>query len=149
MANTGLSIVAIGGAEAQIEADRTISKITRRLVPFLVTCFFAAYLDRVNIGFAALTMNKELGFSPQTFGWGAGVFFIGYCLFEAPANFILHRVGARRRIGNYPPPILRRRFRAFQAKVLMMVWKGFAPLSLAVSIVVRASASACAAHMAR
>jgi len=50
----------------------------------------------VNIGFAALTMDKELGFSPQTFGWGAGVFFIGYCLFEAPSNFILHRVGARR-----------------------------------------------------
>ena len=50
----------------------------------------------MNIGFAALTMDKELGFSPQTFGWGAGVFFIGYCLFEAPSNFMLHRVGARR-----------------------------------------------------
>jgi MFS transporter, ACS family, tartrate transporter len=96
MANTDLSVVVTAAAQIEIDADRTIAKVTRRLVPFLVICFFAAYLDRVNIGFAALTMDKELGFSPQTFGWGAGVFFIGYCLFEAPSNFILHRVGARR-----------------------------------------------------
>jgi ACS family tartrate transporter-like MFS transporter len=95
MANSDLSIVAIT-AHTDIDADRTIAKVTRRLIPFLIACFFAAYLDRVNVGFAALTMNKELGFSPQTFGWGAGVFFIGYCLFEAPSNYILHRVGARR-----------------------------------------------------
>jgi len=88
--------VVTAAAQIEIDADRTIAKVTRRLVPFLIICFFAAYLDRVNIGFAALTMDKELGFSPQTFGWGAGVFFIGYCLFEAPSNFILHRVGARR-----------------------------------------------------
>jgi ACS family tartrate transporter-like MFS transporter len=96
MANTDLSVVVTTAAQIEIDADRTIAKVTRRLVPFLIVCFFAAYLDRVNIGFAALTMDKELGFSPQTFGWGAGVFFIGYCLFEAPSNFILHRVGARR-----------------------------------------------------
>ena len=96
MANTDLSVVVTAAAQIEIDADRTIAKVTRRLVPFLIICFFAAYLDRVNIGFAALTMDKELGFSPQTFGWGAGVFFIGYCLFEAPSNFILHRVGARR-----------------------------------------------------
>ena len=95
MANTDLSVVVTAAAQIEIDADRTIAKVTRRLVPFLIVCFFAAYLDRVNIGFAALTMDKELGFSPQTFGWGAGVFFIGYCLFEAPSNFILHRVGAR------------------------------------------------------
>jgi ACS family tartrate transporter-like MFS transporter len=95
MANSYLSIVAIT-AKTDIDADRTIAKVTRRLIPFLIACFFVAYLDRVNIGFAALTMNKELGLSPQTFGWGAGVFFIGYCLFEAPSNYILHRVGARR-----------------------------------------------------
>src|SRR5512137_1013021 len=57
--------------------------------------FFIAYLDRVNIGFAALTMNRELCFSPQFFGWAAGVFFIGYCLFEAPSNYVMHRIGAR------------------------------------------------------
>ena len=96
MANTDLSVVVTAAAQIEIDADRTIAKVTRRLVPFLIVCFFAAYLDRVNIGFAALTMDKELGFSPQTFGWGAGVFFLGYCLFEAPSNFILHRVGARR-----------------------------------------------------
>ena len=96
MANTDLSVVVSAAAQIKIDADHTIAKVTRRLVPFLIVCFFAAYLDRVNIGFAALTMDKELGFSPQTFGWGAGVFFIGYCLFEAPSNFILHRVGARR-----------------------------------------------------
>ena len=96
MANTDLSVVVTAAAQIEIDTDRTIAKVTRRLVPFLIICFFAAYLDRVNIGFAALTMDKELGFSPQTFGWGAGVFFIGYCLFEAPSNFILHRVGARR-----------------------------------------------------
>lgn len=78
-----------------IDADRVISKVARRLIPFLVAGFFAAYLDRVNIGFAALTMNKELGFSAEFFGWSAGVFFIGYCLLEAPSNVILHHVGAR------------------------------------------------------
>jgi ACS family tartrate transporter-like MFS transporter len=78
-----------------VDADRVFSKITRRLIPVLVAGFVAAYLDRVNIGFAALTMNKELGFSAEFFGWGAGVFFIGYCLFEAPSNYVLHRVGAR------------------------------------------------------
>jgi ACS family tartrate transporter-like MFS transporter len=78
-----------------IDADRLFSKITRRSIPLLVAGFVAAYLDRVNIGFAALTMNKELGFSAEFYGWGAGVFFIGYCLFEAPSNYVLHRVGAR------------------------------------------------------
>ncbi|MGD9658294.1 MAG: MFS transporter, partial [Methylocystis sp.] len=79
----------------KIDADRVVAKAARRLVPFLVTAFIVAYLDRVNIGFAALTMNGELGFTPEFFGWGAGIFFVGYCLFEAPSNYIMHRVGAR------------------------------------------------------
>jgi len=58
--------------------------------------YFIAYLDRVNIGFAALSMNEDIGLSAAAFGFGAGVFFIGYCLFEVPSNLILHRVGARR-----------------------------------------------------
>jgi ACS family tartrate transporter-like MFS transporter len=58
--------------EAQV-----LAKINRRLVPFLILCYFVAYLDRVNVGFAALTMNKDLGFSATMFGWGAGIFFIG------------------------------------------------------------------------
>ena len=78
-----------------VDPDRVVAKAVRRLIPFLVTGFIVAYLDRVNIGFAALTMNSELGFTPEFFGWGAGVFFIGYCLFEAPSNYIMHRVGAR------------------------------------------------------
>lgn len=80
---------------APVDADRVVAKAARRLIPFLVTGFIVAYLDRVNIGFAALTMNGELGFTPEFFGWGAGVFFIGYCLFEAPSNYVMHRVGAR------------------------------------------------------
>ncbi|MFO1126518.1 MAG: MFS transporter [Methylocystis sp.] len=78
-----------------VDADRVVAKAARRLIPFLVTGFIVAYLDRVNIGFAALTMNGELGFTPEFFGWGAGIFFVGYCLFEAPSNYIMHRVGAR------------------------------------------------------
>lgn len=77
------------------ETERVVGKVSRRLIPFLVAGFFIAYLDRVNIGFAALTMNKELGFTPEFYGWAAGVFFIGYCLFEAPSNYALHRFGAR------------------------------------------------------
>jgi len=55
-----------------------------------------AFLDRVNVGFAALQMNKDLGFSATVYGWGAGIFFLGYFLFEVPSNIALERVGARR-----------------------------------------------------
>ena len=74
---------------------RTLRKITWRIVPFVMLLYFIAYIDRVNIGFAALTMNKELGFSFGVFGFGAGVFFLGYFLFEVPSNVILEKVGAR------------------------------------------------------
>jgi MFS family permease len=57
--------------------------------------YFISYIDRVNIGFAALTMNKDLGFTSSVFGFGAGIFFIGYFLFEVPSNIILEKVGAR------------------------------------------------------
>jgi MFS transporter, ACS family, tartrate transporter len=76
-------------------ADRAIAKAARRLIPFLAVCYFAAYLDRVNLGFAALTMNRDLGFSPTVYGWGAGIFFLGYALFEVPSNIVMHRFGAR------------------------------------------------------
>ncbi|UTD25931.1 MFS transporter [Bradyrhizobium sp. WD16] len=79
------------------EVERaTISAISRRIIPFLVLAYFLAYLDRVNLGFAALTMNAELKFSPIVFSWGAGIFFIGYFIFEVPSNIILHKVGASR-----------------------------------------------------
>ena len=71
-------------------------KIAWRLVPFLVILYMVAFLDRVNISFAALTMNRDLGISPSLYGFAAGVFFLSYCLFEVPANLVLARLGARR-----------------------------------------------------
>ena len=79
---------------AQFEL-RVIRKVTWRLLPFLVLLYFVAFLDRINVGFAALTMNKDLGFTSQIFGFGAGVFFLGYFVFEVPSTVILHKVGAR------------------------------------------------------
>jgi MFS family permease len=77
-------------------ARRASRKAAWRLIPFLILCFLVAYLDRVNIGFAALTMNKELGLTAEMFGFGAGIFFFGYFIFEVPSNLILEVVGARR-----------------------------------------------------
>jgi ACS family tartrate transporter-like MFS transporter len=74
---------------------RVLRKITYRIVPFIMLLYFIAFIDRVNIGFASLTMNKDLGFSPSVFGFGAGIFFLGYFLFEVPSNLILEKVGAR------------------------------------------------------
>jgi len=73
----------------------TIRKVSRRLIPFLIVLYVTAYLDRVNVGFAALEMNADLKFSAAVFGFGSGVFFLGYCLFEVPSNIVLARVGAR------------------------------------------------------
>ena len=80
---------------AEVEV-RTIAKVTKRLVPFLIVCYFIAYLDRVNVGFAALTMNQDLGLSQTAFGFGAGIFFIAYFIFEVPSNLLLERFGARK-----------------------------------------------------
>ena len=77
-------------------ADRAYTRITWRLVPILFACYVAAYLDRVNVGFAKLQMLRELHWSAAIYGLGAGMFFIGYFLFEVPSNIILYRVGARR-----------------------------------------------------
>lgn len=81
--------------EAELERS-AVRRVTLRLVPFLIVCYFVAFLDRVNVGFAALQMNKDLGFSATVYGWGAGIFFLGYFLFEVPSNIALERVGARR-----------------------------------------------------
>src|SRR5947209_19992740 len=74
---------------------RVLRKVTLRIVPFIMLLYFVAFVDRVNIGFASLTMNKDLGLSPAVFGFGAGIFFWGYFLFEVPSNIILDKVGAR------------------------------------------------------
>ena len=76
--------------------DAAATKVRRRLVPFLFLCYIFAYLDRINVGFAALQMNAALGFSSAMYGFGAGIFFVSYTAFEIPSNIILARVGARR-----------------------------------------------------
>ncbi|MGB8708872.1 MAG: MFS transporter, partial [Methyloceanibacter sp.] len=76
-------------------AESAIAKASRRLIPFLVLCYAVNFLDRVNVGFAALAMNEDLGFTPEVFGFGAGIFFAGYILFEVPSNLALARFGAR------------------------------------------------------
>ena len=71
-------------------------KVSWRIIPILLTAYILAYLDRVNIGFAKLQMLNDLHFNETIYGLGAGVFFIGYFLFEVPSNLIMSRVGARR-----------------------------------------------------
>ncbi|MEO0319025.1 MAG: hypothetical protein RL404_2702 [Pseudomonadota bacterium] len=79
--------------------EATYRKVAWRLIPLLLLCYVIAYLDRVNVGFAKLQMMDELGFSNTVYGLGAGIFFVGYFLFEVPSNIILHKVGARVWIG--------------------------------------------------
>jgi len=83
-----------GARDAGFE-DAVYRKVSWRLVPFLLLCYVVAYLDRVNVGFAKLQMLNDLQFSETVYGLGAGIFFIGYFLFEVPSNVILHKVGAR------------------------------------------------------
>src|SRR6201991_2465381 len=93
MATTSIS--AAGAVKSELETS-TIRAISWRLIPFLVLAYFFSYLDRVNLGFAALTMNADLKFTPLIFAWGAGIFFIGYFLFEVPSNLALEKFGASR-----------------------------------------------------
>ncbi|WP_321952326.1 MFS transporter [Paraburkholderia bannensis] len=85
------------GAGAPLPAfeEATYRKVAWRLIPLLMLCYVVAYLDRVNVGFAKLQMSTALNLSDAVYGFGAGIFFIGYFLFEVPSNVILHRVGAR------------------------------------------------------
>jgi D-galactonate transporter len=87
--------------EASADSDaltfeaKTYAKVSRRIIPFLMLCYLGAYLDRVNVGFAKLQMLNDLRFSETIYGMGAGIFFLGYFLFEVPSNIVLHKVGAR------------------------------------------------------
>jgi ACS family tartrate transporter-like MFS transporter len=81
-------------AAADLES-RVVRKTTLRILPFVMLLYFVSFLDRVNVGFAALRMNKAIGITPEMFGLGGGIFFLGYFLLEVPSNLILHRVGAR------------------------------------------------------
>jgi ACS family tartrate transporter-like MFS transporter len=78
-----------------LEEEAVLKKAARRLIPFMGLLYVVSFLDRVNVSFAALTMNADIGLSASAFGMGAGIFFIGYFLFEVPSNLILHRIGAR------------------------------------------------------
>src|SRR5512136_2629217 len=90
-----------GGVDLAIQSvspefeNATFGKVARRLIPFLFLCYIVAFLDRVNVGFAKLQMAPDLGFSDAVYGFGAGIFFIGYFIFEVPSNLLLQRIGAR------------------------------------------------------
>lgn len=84
-----------GTADTSLIESKTVRKLQFRLIPYLFLLYVVAMIDRVNIGFAGLTMNKDLGLTSQQFSIAAGIFFIGYFLFEVPSNLILHKVGAR------------------------------------------------------
>jgi MFS transporter, ACS family, tartrate transporter len=94
MSESATGYARLASATTDIEQS-TISTISYRLIPFLIVSYFFCVLDRVNISFAALTMNADLGFSPLVYAWGAGIFFIGYVAVEIPSNLALHRFGAR------------------------------------------------------
>src|SRR5436309_9188415 len=78
-----------------ISETALLSRLSRRLIPFMFLLYIVSYLDRINVGFAALQLNKALNFDPAVFGLGAGLFFVGYFVFEVPSNLIMERVGAR------------------------------------------------------
>jgi ACS family tartrate transporter-like MFS transporter len=82
---------AVGG----LVEKSAISKSMRHIIPFMALCYFVAFLDRINVGMAAITMNKSLGLSPAVYGAGASIFFLGYCLFEVPSNMMMQKFGAR------------------------------------------------------
>src|ERR1051326_1019077 len=79
-----------------MDEERIFARMAKRLLPFVMLLYVVNYIDRVNVGFAALTMNKDLGLSPAVFGLGASIFFIGYMIFQVPANLMLEKFGARR-----------------------------------------------------
>jgi ACS family tartrate transporter-like MFS transporter len=82
--------------DAAAYRKRVIGRVTRRIIPFAFLCYVVAYIDRVNVGFAAQALQRDLHLGDTAYGFGAGLFFFGYCLFEVPSNLILERVGARR-----------------------------------------------------
>jgi MFS transporter, ACS family, tartrate transporter len=88
-------LVSSPGTVSSPKEATPVHKIRTRLLPFLFALYLAAFIDRINLGFAALTMNRELAITSQQFGFAAGIFFWGYFLFEIPSNLILHRIGAR------------------------------------------------------
>jgi D-galactonate transporter len=93
-----MSEAAAIGTTSTDDATALYRKVSWRLLPFLLVCYVLAYLDRVNVGFAKLNMQSELGLSDAAYGLGAGIFFVGYVLFEVPSNLLQARIGVRRTI---------------------------------------------------
>lgn len=91
-----MTVVDASAANSPDRHQEVISRVTRRLIPFAFICYVVAYIDRVNVGFAATVLQRDLGLTDSQYGFGAGLFFFGYFLFEVPSNLILERVGARR-----------------------------------------------------
>src|ERR1700681_730575 len=89
---------AVLGPSAAGDLDAVYFKIAKRIIPFLVLLFLMAWLDRYNLGFAKLQMVKDLGFSEAIYGYGAGIVYLGYMLFEVPSNLLLERIGARKTV---------------------------------------------------
>ena len=91
----------LGGRNVRLNdsTEQTYQRLKRRLIPFLMLCYVIAYLDRINVGFAKLQMSSDLGFTEKEFGFGAGIFFLGYILFPVPSNILMYRIGAKRWIG--------------------------------------------------
>jgi ACS family tartrate transporter-like MFS transporter len=88
-----------GESFMSVSTDQVSSKVLKRLVPFIMLLFFISLLDRANISYAALQMNKDLGLGPSAYGFAAGIFFVGYFLFEIPSNIALAKIGARKWLG--------------------------------------------------
>jgi MFS transporter, ACS family, tartrate transporter len=86
------------GMAEPVSQEQVFAKCAGRLIPFLMLLYFFNYLDRVNVGFAALTMNRDLGFSPSVYGLAASIFFVSYAMFQIPATMFLERIGARRAV---------------------------------------------------
>ena len=84
------------GRNAAAELDAVYSKVARRIIPFLLILYLTAWLDRYNLGFAKLQMVNDLGLSEAVYGFGAGVFYLGFALFEIPSNLFLEKIGARK-----------------------------------------------------
>src|SRR5678809_470745 len=89
------SSCSIGGNMDSTLEQLTMRRVALRIVPFIMLLYFVAYIDRVNVGFAALTMNRDLGLSAGQFGLAAGLFFAGYVAFQVPSNLLLARIGGR------------------------------------------------------
>ena len=91
-----MSFAAVGSQDDTTFERSVVRKVSRRITPFIILLYFMSFLNRVNVGFAGITMNHDIGLTQAMFGFGAGIFFVGYIAAGMPSNLALQRVGARR-----------------------------------------------------